>query len=177
MPKKIKKVKETVLKGNKKKIITTKNIHFIFIAIFVLIVGVCVGVGLYKHSKDEYHVHKDQAFVKFIYSESVHDGYNVYEVKQFENKDIYASISTPTSTKDKKWGDMKFLDFNEEIYATNILENQSMEKEYDNNAVWTLEFEFADGQVKYYSSNGADYSGTELANIILKYFGEEILFN
>lgn len=177
MPKKIKKVKETKLEYRfKEKILNTKNVHFFFLTIFILILCTCVGVGVYKFSKDKYHVHKDNPVVRFIYSERKDDGYNVYEVKELADKEVYATFSTPTSNEDKKWGTIKYLDFNEEIYASKVLDNEPGEKENDKEAVWSLEIELKDGTIKYYSNNSGNIEKAELANIILKYFDQEIIF-
>lgn len=177
MPKKIKKTKATKLEyRNKEKLLNVNNIHFILLTVFILVLCVCVGVGAYTYSKDKYHVHKDEAIVRFIYSEKVDEGYNVYEVKELENKDVYATFSTPTENVDEKWGRYKYLDFNEEIYASNVMDAQTTERENDAETVWSLELEFIDGTQKYYSSNSSDMDKTELANIILKYFEKEILY-
>ena len=177
MPKKIKKVKETKLEyTNKEKFLNTKNVHFFFLAIFLVLVLGCVGVGVYKYSKDKYHVHKDNPIVRFIYSEKKDDGYNVYEVKELAEQEVYATFNTPTSNEDKKWGRMKYLDFNEEMYASKILDNESSKKEDNADAVWSLEVEFSDGTIKYYSNNSGNIDKTEFANIILKYFNQEIMF-
>lgn len=177
MPKKIKKVKETKLEYRfKEKFLNTKNVHFFFLAILVIIIGSCIGVGVYKYSKDKYHVHQDNPIVRFIYSEKKDDGYNVFEVKELAQKEVYATYSTPTSNEDKKWGRMKYLDFNEEIFASKILDNEPGKKENDKEAVWSLEVEFSDGTIKYYSNNSGNVDKTEFANVLLKYFKQEIMF-
>lgn len=175
MPKKIKREKELKFKKNNR-ILNVNNIHYFFLVIFLVIICTCVGVGVYKYSKDKYHVHQDVAIVRFIYSERKDEGYNVYEVKELDDKEVYATFSTPTSNVDEKWSRTKYLDFNEEIYATKILDNETVEKENDGDAVWSLEVELIDGTTKYYSNNSEKIDKTEFANVILKYFKQEIMF-
>ena len=175
MPKKIKREKELKFKKNNK-ILNVNNIHYFFLALLIIVVVTCTCVGVYKYSKDKYHVHADEAIVRFIYSEKAEDGYNVYEVKEMEEKDIYATFNTPNSNEEKKWSRTKFLDFNEEIYLSGIVESEVGDKETDKDATWSLELEFVDGTQKYYSSNSKEINKEELANIILKYFNQEIIY-
>ena len=110
MPKKIKKEKELKFK-KENKILNVNNVHYYFIALIIIAVIICIGVGIYVSSEDKYHVHKDQALVSFSYSEKVENGFNVYYVNEMQDKNIYATINTPEETVEKQWGRNKYLDF------------------------------------------------------------------
>ena len=177
MPRKIKVAKE---KKNKKSIINVNNVNYIIIALTVLLVAVCVGVGKYKFSVDKYHAHANNAIVSFVYSERLERedlGYDVYLVNNFPDKDIIASYSNYIDIIDEKWSRNKFLDFNEEIYLAGILELESQEKVEGTNPDWTLEVELSDGTSKFYTSDSnPDIDKTEFARIMSKYFKREIRF-
>lgn len=177
MPRKIKVAKE---KKNKKSIINVNNVNYIIIALTVLLVAVCVGVGIYKFSVDKYHAHANNAIVSFVYSERLERedlGYDVYLVNNFPDKDIIASYSNYIDIIDEKWSRNKFLDFNEEIYLAGILELESQEKVEGTNPDWTLEVELSDGTSKFYTSDSnPDIDKTEFARIMSKYFKREIRF-
>lgn len=177
MPKKIKKSKEFEFKGNKKTTLNVNNIHYFFLGILVLLLCCCTIAGVYTYSKDKYHVHAGNAIKSFEYSEKVDQGYDSYSVKDMEDKKIYATYYSDLNTEQKRWSRNKFLDFNEEIYSSGILDFETQDKEQGRNSDWSLEIELADGTKKYYSSNSdTKIDKTELANIIRKYFDKEIIY-
>ena len=123
MPKKIKKEKELKFKNSEKKFINVNNVHYYFIALFIILVCICVGVGVYRYLEDSYHVNSSNAVERLIYSEKVDEGYNVYYVIRNDKGEVYATFSTPNNSDEKKWGEDKFLDYNEEIYDMQIFMN------------------------------------------------------
>ena len=177
MPKKIKKSKELNFKSNEK-IINISNIHYIFIALFVILVCICAGVGMYRYSKDSYHVHASNAVERLIYSEKVEYGYNVYYVIRNEDGEIFATFSTPSGDDENEWGENKFLDYNEEIYDSGILDYDTQNKDSGAGASWSLEIQLTDGTKKYYSSNATtQIDKSKFAQVIKKYFGQDIIYN
>lgn len=181
MPKKIKKEKKTTLKSNKESLINTNNIYYIFIAITILVVCICIGVGVYVYKEDKYHVHKDNAIVLFEYTEALDEGYNVFSVTETSGKRIFTEYNTLDVQDVKEISRGKYLDFNEEIYGSGILEYMSDEPSIVTDTNWSLYVKFADGTKKYlYSAaidkENKDIDKTVLSDIIKKYFNQEILY-
>ncbi len=181
MPKKIRKEKETTLKSNKKNIINTNNIYGIIIAIAVLVVCVCIGVGIYVYKEDKYHVHKSNAVVLFEYTEALDEGYNVFSVTETSGKRVFTEYNTLDVQDVNEMSRGKYLDFNEEIYNSGILEYMSDEPSIVTDTKWSLYIKFADGTKKYLYSAAIDkvdneVDKTTLAEIINKYFKQEILY-
>lgn len=181
MPKKIKKNKDTKL-GEKKKIINVNNIHYIFIAIIVIVVLICTIIGVNKYKADKYHVHANNPIRSFSYSEKLDEGYDEYILNYLQDryeteKDISASHSNFSGTEDSKWSMNKFLDFNEEIYATNIFTLEPEEKNVENNVEWSIEIELVDGTRTYITNkNNGDFDKANFARIIKKYYGRDIIY-
>ena len=177
MPRKIKITKE---KKSKKSAINVNNVNYVIIALTVLLIAVCAGVGIYKFSVDKYHVHANNAIVSFVYNEKSENeelGYDEYLVNNFPDKDIIASYSNYVDSVEKKWSRNKFLDFNEEIYLAGILELESQEKVSGTNPDWSITIDLSDGTSKFYTSDSnLDIDKTEFARIISKYFKREIRF-
>lgn len=177
MPKKIKKEKDLKFKNNKNKFINVNNVHYYFIGLFIVLICVCVGVGIYRYSQDSYHINSSNAVDRLIYSEKVEGGYDVYYVIRNDEGKIFSTYNTPTSSEENKWGENKFLDYNEEIYASGILNYDTQSRESGADADWSLEIELADGTEKYYSSNATtQVDKTEFAQIIKKYFNKDIIY-
>lgn len=179
MPKKIKKSKELKFKSNDKKLINVNNVHYLFILLFLILICVCAVVGMYRYTKDSYHVNASNAIERLIYSEKVNDGYNVYYVIRDEEGKIFATFSTPSGDdEEKEWGENKFLDYNEEIYASGILNYDTQNRDSGADANWSLEIEFTDGTEKYYSSNATtQIDKSKFAQVIKKYFDKDIIYN
>ena len=157
MPKKIKQEKGFSFKGTDEKLIRVDNVHyFIFLALITLVL-VCACVGGYVYSKDKYHVHKEVGFTNFEYTEKSGDGYTV----------------------EKKWSYGKYLDFNEEMYESGLF-NQIFGAEVlieDVDVEWSLNANLVNGQTIHNSSNfGEEVDKTKFAEVIKKYFGQEILY-
>lgn len=181
MPKKIKKEKKTILNSNKDSIINTNNIYYIFIAVAVLVVCICIGVGVYVYKEDKYHVHKDNAIVLFEYTEALDEGYSVFSVTETDKKRIFTEYNSLDIQKVKEISRGKYLDFNEEMYNSGMLEYMSDEPSIVTDTNWNLYIKFADGTRKYLYSSAIDKAGqkvdkTALAEIINKYFKKEILY-
>ncbi len=178
MPKKIKKSKELNFKGNQRKLINVNNIHYIFIALLILLICVCAGVGVYRYSKDSYHVNASNAVERLIYTEKVDGGYNVYYVIRNENGDVSAAFRTPSGDEEESWGENKFLDYNEEIYNSGILDHDTQNRDSGADSDWSLEIGLTDGTEKYYSSNATtQIDKTKFAQVIKKYFDQDIIYN
>ena len=177
MPKKIKKEKELKFKNSEKKFINVNNVHYYFIALFIILVCICIGVGVYRYLEDSYHVNSSNAVERLIYSEKVDEGYNVYYVIRNDKGEVYATFSTPNNSDEKKWGEDKFLDYNEEIYASGILDYDTQNRDSGKDADWSFEIELADGTEKYYSSNATTHIEKEkFAQVIKKYFDQDIIY-
>jgi len=181
MPKKIKKEKKTTFKSNKENIINTNNIYYIFVAVAILVICICTFVGVYVYKEDKYHVHKDNAIVLFEYTEALDEGYNVFSVTQTEGKRIFTEYNTLDVQNVKEISRGKYLDFNEEIYNSGILEYMSDESSIVTDTNWSLYIKFADGTKKYLYSAAINQENKEvdkslLADIIKKYFNQEILY-
>ena len=182
MPKKIKKEKETTFSSNKEKIINVDNIHYIFIALGILILCICIGVGIYVYREDKYHSHKDNAIVSFTYTETLDEGFNVFSLTETNTKQIFTEYNSLEVQDVREVSRGKYLDFNEEIYNSGIIEYMSDEESIVTDENWSLYIKFADGTKKYlYSSaigkdNSEKIDKSSLASIISKYFGQEILY-
>lgn len=178
MPKKIKKEKETKLKSNKEKLIRVDNIHYIVIFIIVILVLICGSVGAYVYSKDKYHAHSSVAISSFVYTEKVDQGYNIYQVS-LDNNEAYAYFNTPDNSIQKKWSNGKYLDFNEELYLSGVLEDKTQVRiEKDGEDIeWSLEASLINGDTIYYSNNSVEKPDkTIFSDVIKKYFGQEIIY-
>ena len=179
MPKKIKKEKETILKGNKESIINIDNIHIFFMILVVAIVCVCTAVGIYVYKEDKYHAHKDNAIVTFEYTEALDEGYDVYSVTETDTKQIFTEHNSLAVQDVKEMSRKKYLDFNEEVYATGIADYMTETQAEQPDEKWSLYLKFADGTKKYLYSRSIDESTINkeaLDQIIQKYFGEEIRY-
>ena len=180
MPKKIKQEKGFSFKGTDEKFIRTDNVHyFIFLALIILVL-VCACVGGYVYSKDKYHAHKDVGFTNFEYTEKSGDGYIVYQVSLDDENRVYTYFNTPDGkTVEKKWSYGKYLDFNEEMYESGLF-NQIFGAEVlieDVDVEWSLNANLVNGQTIHNSSNfGEEVDKTKFAEVIKKYFGQEILY-
>lgn len=182
MPKKIKK-DDTKIKSKSEKLITPNNIHYFFIVITILVIGICVGVGIYVHKQDKYHVHKDNAIVLFEYTEKLDEGYNVFSLTQTNTKQIFTEYNSLQVQDVNELSRKKYLDFNEEVYNSGLLEFMSDKESILTDDSWSLYLKFADGTRKYLYSSPLGFGEekpnidkTKLANIIKKYFNEEILY-
>ncbi len=181
MPKKIKKSKDTKL-GEKKKIINVNNIHYIFIAIILIVALICTVIGINKYKADKYHVHADNPIRSFVYSEKIDEGYDVYLVNYLQDvydteKDIVASYSNFSTMEDTKWSMNRFLDFNEEIYNTNIYNFESDEKDVNSDVAWSIDIEWVDGKRIFITSeSNVEFNKTNFAEIIKKYYGKDIIY-
>lgn len=182
MPKKIKK-DEKILKGKGEKLLTPDNIHYFFIAITVLVICICIGVGVYVYKQDQYHVHKNNAIVLFEYTEKLDEGYNVFSVTQTDTKQVFTEYNSLLVQDVNEISRKKYLDFNEEIYNSGLLEYMSDEESILTDDSWSLYLKFADGTRKYLYSSALGFEDikpnidkTNLANIIKKYFKEDILY-
>ncbi len=184
MPKKIKQEKETVYKGNKESLINVNNIHILFIFIAILITLICISVGVYVYIDDKNHPNKDNAIVDFTYTEKLDEGYNVYELSETETKQIFTEYNTLDTQEVNELSRGKYLDFNEEVYSSGILDKMS-NKEENVDFKWSIYIKFANGAKKYLYSPVVDSDGNiedinidkELLNsIIKKYFNQEILY-
>lgn len=181
MPKKIKKEKETVLKPNKESLINVDNINYFFIALGIIIICICAGVGVYVYKEDKYHSHKDNAVVEFVYTEGLDEGYDVFSITETDAKRIFTERNNLDVQDIKEISRGKYLDFNEEVYSSGILEYMSDEQSIVTDENWSLYIKFADGTEKYlYSSalgqENVQVDKTGLAQIIQKYFNAEILY-
>lgn len=183
MPKKIKKEKETKLNSSKEKIVNIGNIHYLFIALTVIIVCICVGVGIYVYREDKYHSHKDNAIVLFNYTENLDEGFNVFLLTETNTRQIFTEYNTLDVQEVKELSRGKYLDFNEEIYNSGILEHMSDKESIVTDTNWSLYIKFADGTKKYLYSSALTLDGEKkevnkeaLIQTIEKYFGRETLY-
>lgn len=173
MPRKIKENKKEVkIKNN---ILNANNIHYFFFVILIVIICTCTLVGIVIYNQDKSHPNASNAIIRFEYSEKNEQGYDVYTVREFEDKKVYSIYNSNINTKQKRWSRNKFLDFNEEVYSTKILDSQTQDKEQNSNNLWSLEIELLDGTIKYYSDS-SQINKSDLAQIIQKYFEREIRY-
>lgn len=179
MPKKIKQDSGFRFKGSDEKLLRVDNVHY-FIALIVLImILICACVGGYVYSRDKYHQHKDAAFTNFEYTEKTDDGYVVYQVYLDEENKVYTYYNTPDgNTVQKKWSYGKYLDFNEEMYASGLFD-QIFGAEVvieDVDVEWSLNAELSNGKTIHNSSNfEGEVDKTNFAQVMKKYFKQEIL--
>lgn len=184
MPKKIKQEKEVIYKSNKEPLVNVNNIHIIFVILTLIVIGICVGVGVYVYFEDKSHPNKDNAIVDFTYTEKLDEGYNVYEISESNTKQIFTEYNTLDTQEVKEVSRGKYLDFNEEIYNSGILEMMG-EKNEDIDFKWSIYVKFADGSRKYLYNYDVDSDGNieeinidkEYLNRVIKtYFNQEILY-
>ena len=101
----------------------------------------------------------------------------MYYVIRNDKGEVYATFSTPNNSDEKKWGEDKFLDYNEEIYASGILDYDTQNRDSGEDADWSFEIELTDGTEKYYSSNATTQIEKEkFAQVIKKYFDQDIIY-
>lgn len=180
MPKKIKQDKDFSFKRSDEKFLRVDNIHyFVLIAVSILVL-ICACVGVYVYSVDKYHAHKDVAFTSFEYIEKTDEGYIVYQVSLNEDNKVYTYFNTPDGvTVEKKWSYGKYLNFNEEMYQSGLF-NQIFGAEVvieDVDVDWSLNADLINGQTIHNSSNfGEEVDKTKFAEVIKKYFKQEILY-
>lgn len=180
MPKKIKQDKGLSFKGTDEKLLRVDNVHYFVFLAFIILVLVCACVGGYVYSRDKYHAHKDVAFTDFVYTEKADEGYIVYEVSLKEDNKVYTYFNTPDGeTVEKKWSYGKYLDFNEELYDSGLF-NQIFGAEViieDVDVEWSLNADLVNGQTIHNSSNfEEEVDKTKFAEVIKKYFNQEILY-
>lgn len=182
MPKKIKK-ESNMKKNNNEKFLNADNIHYIFIFIAILAVCICAIVGVYIYKEDKYHVHKDNALVQFVYTENTGDGFNVFSVTRANSNEIFLEYNTTEVQEVTEISEGKYLDLNEEVYNSGLIEQMNDEEIIGNDMKWNLYIEFADGTTKFLYSSNPDNPSEErnidksiLSEIIKKYFGQEILY-
>ena len=181
MPKKIKEKKETVLKGNKEPLLNANNVHIFFGIIGVIALVILVGVGLFVYLEDKYHENINKAIVILQYNETLDVGYNNFAITEMSNKQICAEFVSMDVQDVKNISRKKYLDFNEEIYRTGILDHMIDGEAVVTNNDWSLYIKLADGTRKYlYSaaipssqSEQEEYDLTQVRQIIEKYVGHE----
>lgn len=178
MPKKIKKNKELHLRNKKEKLINPDNVHILIILIAIIMVIIVASVGAYVYKKDQYHSHKDNAIVEFTYTEKLDEGYNIFSLMETDTKQIFTEFNSTGVQDYREISRGKYLDFNEEIYNSGIIENMSDIQAVPTDLNWGLYLRFADGTIKYISDPSLDVSGnkidlSKLSDIIQKYFRQE----
>ncbi len=170
MPKKIKQKKEKELKNKKEKVLNVNNIHFVIIGVVLLLCVIVAIVGMTKYSIDKYHAHASVAVVRMEYFYEGENGNFNYSFSVIDGEPS-GTANTPEKIDNKIWGEKKYLDFNEELYATGILENESQARIDGVAKDWYLEIETIKGDKYFYSSDsGVQIDRTALDNLVKKYF-------
>ena len=184
MPKKIKEKNDTVLKGNKEPLLNANNIHILFGIIGVVALLIVVSVGVFVYLEDRYHEHKDNPIVEFQYNETVERGYNNFAITEMNNKQVCIEFVSISEQDVKNISRKKYLDFNEEIYRTGLLDHMLEGEAVVTNNDWNIYIRLADGTRKYLYSAALPSAGTEqeeydltqVRQIIEKYTGHECYY-
>lgn len=185
MPKKIKEKNDTVLKGNKEPLLNANNIHILFGIIGVVALLIVVSVGVFVYLEDRYHEHKDNPIVEFQYNETVERGYNNFAITEMNNKQVCIEFVSISEQDVKNISRKKYLDFNEEIYRTGIMDNMLDGEAIVTNNDWSLYIKLADGTRKYLYSAAISGTNTEeqgskisqVREIVTKYLKHDTLYN
>lgn len=177
MPNKIK------IKNNKKyekiseeeKIKKAKNT---IVVIFVIGIFVMLSISMFIFFRDRGYKHSKNKVLKFSYSEGIPSkGFDVYELEVKDNE-IFTlhNLGIESKNIDKKWSETKYLNFNEELWESGVLEFESKNNVEESNDIWSysLEIYFEDG--KTYISHGSKHpENTEkFRALIRKYFDGDI---
>lgn len=172
MPKKIKQEKELKFKNNDENLINANNINAILMCILGVCVIVLVIVGVTKFSIDKYHAHRGNAIVNFEYTRKAETGYDSYIVTYYpSDNSAYAAKNTMEESIDTKWGNNKYLNFNEEVYRSGILDSESSISTEGADPDWFITVRTKDGTKYYYSSDATNQVDVEVMNkIINKYY-------
>ena len=184
MPKKIKEKKETLLKGNSEPLLNVNNVHTFFGIIGVIALIIIVCVGLFVYLEDKYHVHKDNAIVLFQYNETLEEGYNNFQIAETNTKQIATEFVSMDIQDVGHMSRKKWLDFNEEIYRTGIMDNMLDGEAIVTNNDWSLYIKLADGTRKYLYSAAISETNNEeqgskisqVREIVTKYLKHDTLY-
>jgi len=176
MPKKIKEQKKVQYNKDREKLLNVNNIHYVIILLLLIGITSVVIFGIYKYNKDKYHEHKSVAITKFEYSETIeHEGFKVYSVDNMRNGEFYFTYSEPGSNNNMKAiGETKFLDFNEELYKTGILDNESEILDDSLEYTWRIVIEIGSEEFFYSNVGNESLDRSKITDLIFKYFGKTI---
>lgn len=172
MPKKIKQEKELKFKNNGESLINANNINMILMCILGLCAVILAIVGITKFSIDKYHAHRGNPIVNFEYTRKAETGYDSYIVTFFKDENAaYGTKNTMEESTDKAWGNNKYLNFNEEIYRSGLLDNESQVSTAGADPDWFISVITKDGSEYYYSSDSSNPVDVEaISNIVNKFY-------
>lgn len=185
MPKKIKEKKDTVLKGNNEPLLNANNVHILFGIIGVIAIIIVACVGLFVYLEDKYHVHRDNAIVLFQYNEALDEGYNNFQIAETSTKEIATEFVNLDVQDVGKISRKKWLDFNEEIYRSGIIDQMLDGEAIVTNNDWSLYIKFADGTRKYLYSAAIsgqttkeqEDSMSQVRQVVTKYLKHDTYYN
>jgi len=178
MPKKIKKKEE-----NKHEKITEeqkiKKARNTIVCILIIGILIMLSVGMFIFFRDRGYKHSENKVLKFSYSEGIpSEGFDVYEL-EVKNNEIFTLHNLGIESKNitKNWTETKYLNFNEELWESGVLEFETKNNLEESNDVWTysIEIYFENGET-YVSHGSSEHpENTEkFRDLIKKYFDGDI---
>lgn len=185
MPKKIREKKETVLQGSKEPLLNADNVHVLFIIIGVVAAIIVAFVGLFVYLEDRYHVHRNNAIVLFQYNETLDEGYNNFQIAETNTREIATEFVSMDIQDVGHISRKKFLDFNEEVYRSGIMDYMLDGEAIVTNNDWSLYIKLADGTRKYLYSAAISGQNTQeqeesmsqVRQIVTKYLKHDTIYN
>ena len=130
-------------------------------------------------------MYKDNAIVLFQYNETLEEGYNNFQIAETNTKQIATEFVSMDIQAVGHMSRKKWLDFNEEIYRTGIMDNMLDGEAIVTNNDWSLYIKLADGTRKYLYSAAISGTNTEeqgskisqVREIVTKYLKHDTLYN
>lgn len=177
MPKKIKKkdLKKLGKISEDEKIKKTEKGIFTLVILGLLIT---IMAGIFIFIRDRGYKYSNNKVLNFSYSEGMYDeGYDVYELDVKEDG-IFSlhNLGVESVNIDKKWTRTKYLNFNEELYESGILELKTEDsiQSIENKWSYKIEIYFENGEI--FTAYGIEHpENTEkFKNLIKKYFDGDI---
>lgn len=178
MPNKIK-IKEEKKLGNvneEERINKAKKGIFVVAIIGILVMLV---IGMFIFFRDRGYKYSNNPVVKFSYSEGrYNEGFDVYEL-EVKPDQIFAlhNLDIGNENITKKWSQTKYLNFNEELYESGVLDFKEEYTSLDVEDMWSfrLEIKFENGEEFVSIGMGEHPENTEkFKKLIKKYFAGDI---
>lgn len=171
MPKKIRKEKELTFKRTEQ-LINADNINQILMYVLAVCALILLMVASIKFSIDKYHAHAGNPIVNFEFTKKGEVGYESFILNYFEgDKTAYGTINTMEESTDKAWTNHKYLNFNEEIYRSGVLEVETQAKVEGSDPEWFMTVTTESGDVYYYSADAINQiDEPTIEKIVHKYF-------
>lgn len=177
MPKKIKLKDEKKHKkiSEEEKIKKARNIIICILTFGILVM---LSISMFIFFRDRGYKHSGNKVLKFSYSEGIpSEGFDVYELEVKDNE-IFTlhNLGIESKNIDKKWSETKYLNFNEKLWESGVLEFESKNNVEESNDVWSysLEIYFENGET--YISHGINHpeNTDKFRKLIKEYFDGDI---